>query len=270
MSVTKAVVLAAGRGTRMQKPVEGAVLDPAQSAAADAGLKGLIPFHGHPYLAYVLSALADAGIREVCLVVAPGENPLRRHFEALETTRVQIRFAVQQEPLGSAHAMLAAEEFAGDDPVVVINADNYYPAEVVRPLLGETGHATAAFDRGVLTRLGNIPPERVAAYALLRVAGDGSLAEIVEKPDAANIERLGPDARVSMTCWRFDPSIFEACRAVPRSRRGEFELPDAVLRLCEQGESIRVVPVDGAVLDLSSRGDVASVGEWLAGVEVRL
>jgi glucose-1-phosphate thymidylyltransferase len=74
-----------------------------------------------------------------------------------------------------------------------------------------------------------------------------------------------------MNCWRFRPSIFEACRKVRPSPRGELELPDAVQYAIDVlGERFAVVKVRAPVLDLTSRGDVAAVAAKLAGVEVNL
>jgi dTDP-glucose pyrophosphorylase len=73
-----------------------------------------------------------------------------------------------------------------------------------------------------------------------------------------------------MNVWRFDHRIFDACRDVPLSKRGEYELPEAVGLAVERGVRFRTFAARGAVLDLSRRSDVALVGERLAGVEVRL
>jgi len=73
-----------------------------------------------------------------------------------------------------------------------------------------------------------------------------------------------------MNCWRFTASIFEACRHIKLSPRGELELPDAVqYAMDELGETFQVVRVRAPVLDMTSRQDVAAVAEKLAGVEVR-
>ncbi|HEX7119876.1 MAG TPA: nucleotidyltransferase family protein [Longimicrobiales bacterium] len=269
--VARAVILAAGRGTRMRRPAPGVPLDDAQRRMADLGLKGLVPFHGHPYLSYVIAALADAGIREVCLVVPPGEHPIRAHYQALATERVRIAFAVQDRPLGSAHALLAAERFAAGEPFIVINSDNLYPPSAVAALHGIDGSGLAAFRRERLVAGGNIPAERVAAYALVTADAEGCLDEIVEKPTPDAVRRLEGCAWVSMTLWRFGPSIFEACRAIRPSARGELELPDAVAWATRvRGERFRLVPVDDAVLDLSCREDVPGIAERLEGVAVRL
>ncbi|CAN5867490.1 MAG: nucleotidyltransferase family protein [Gemmatimonadetes bacterium] len=269
--MNKVVILAAGRGRRMRHEVEGVRLDEQQRRMAEQGLKGLIPFRGHAFLDYVISAAADAGLGSVCLVVRPEPDPIRDHYEERKTERVRIEFAVQQEPLGSAHALLAAEAFAGEDPFLVINSDNFYPAPLLARMHGLEGSGMAGFQREALIAGGNIPAERVAAYALVTTDADGFMTEIIEKPDPATVQALEGRSWVSMTCWRFGPSIFQACRSITPSIRGEYELPDAVrYAIRGLGERFRVIPVDEPVLDLSSREDIPSVAEWLRGGEVRL
>ena len=81
--------------------------------------------------------------------------------------------------------------------------------------------------------------------------------------------RPGPAALISMNVWRFDARIFDACRDVPLSKRGEYELPEAVGLAVTRGVTFRAVPASGAVLDLSRRSDVALVNARLAGQEAR-
>ena len=120
----KAIILARGLGSRMRKESEGVALSSEQSAAADAGVKAMISI-GRPFLDHVISALADAGFVDVCLVIGPEHDIIRNYYDALDKSRVTIGYAVQEEPLGTANAVLAAEAFAGDDRVLVINSDNY-------------------------------------------------------------------------------------------------------------------------------------------------
>ena len=65
-----------------------------------------------------------------------------------------------------------------------------------------------------------------------------------------------------MNCWRFGPRIFEACRNIEPSQRGELELPDAVQYAIDKlGEAFEVVRVRAPVLDMTSRKDVALIAE---------
>jgi glucose-1-phosphate thymidylyltransferase len=260
----KAVVMARGLGTRMRRADAAAHLDDAQQAAADAGLKVMIPdAAGRPFLDHILASLADAGVADVLLVTAPEHATLSAHLARHPPRRVRVQCVVQAEPRGTADAVLAAEAAVGDAPFLVANGDNLYPPEALEALVALDGPGLAGFDRRALIEGGNIPPERIAAFALVATDADGNLADLVEKPDAAARERLGEAALVSMNLWRFDRRIFAACREVAPSPRGEVELPEAALLAARQGAPIRVVPVHAGVLDLSARGDIATVARRL-------
>lgn len=254
----------------MRRAEPGAAVDAAQARAADAGLKGMIPI-GRPFLDHVISALADAGLTDICLVIGPEHEPVRAYYGALPLTRVRVHFAIQPQPLGTADAVLAAEAFAEGEPVLVLNSDNYYPVHTLRALreLGAAG--VAAFERDALVRLGNIDAERVARYSVVETDDAGLLRRIVEKPDAATIAALGDEVYVGMNSWSLPPEIYEACRRIPPSARGELELPSAVQYARDVlGVPFRVLRFHDGVLDLSSRGDIASVAERLRDVEPRL
>lgn len=271
--VTKAVVLARGLGKRMRRADGGARLGAAESAVADVGLKAMIPVaEGRPFADHVLTALADAGITEVCLVIGPEHDALRSHYTdhpALE--RLRITFAVQPEPRGTADAVLAAAPFVGDDAFLALNSDNYYPADVLRELRAQPAPALPAFAPGPLATLGNIPAERIMNFALLEIGTDGRLIRLYEKPTPGNVARLGQDAPVSMNLWLLDERMLQACREVPHSTRGEYELPLAVQYAIDAWHvHVHTFPVSAAVLDLSRRADIAAVQARLRDVPVRL
>jgi SSS family solute:Na+ symporter len=267
---TKAVVLARGLGTRMRAADDDARLSAEQARMADAGMKAMISID-RPFLDYVLSALADAGFTEVCLVVGPEHDAVRDHYARHAPQRVRIHFATQDEPLGTADAVLAAAGFVASDAFIVLNADNYYPADVLRALRAQREPALPAFERDALLRESNIPADRIARYALLDVDADGYVRRIVEKPDDAMVHALGANAAVSMNVWLLTPAIFEACRRVPKSARGELELPNAVQWAIEHlGMRVRALPVRAGVLDLSQRADIPAVAARLRGTRVQL
>lgn len=283
--ITKAVILARGLGKRMRSSnamtAETAKLAPEQSRAADAGMKAMIPLSiGRPFLDFVLSALADAGFREICLVIGPEHNAVREYYGSIPLRRIRVSFAIQEQPIGTANAVLTVDPFADGESFLVMNSDNYYPVEAIVALrsLGEPG--LPAFEREALVRDGNIPAERLRGYALLEIDANGYLEEIVEKPNDINAGAMsgataigGPSEEqfISMNCWRFDSAIFRACREVPRSKRGEFELPEAVqYGMKALGMRFKALPVHSGVLDLSYRGDIAEVARRLSDVRVEL
>jgi len=274
----KAVLLARGLGSRMKQAADGATLSAQQASAAAAGAKGMMPIPStalgasgsRPFLDYVLSALADAGCTQVCFVVAPEHAAIRDYYEgAGRPQRLSISYAVQEEPAGTANAVLSAWNFAGRDPFLVLNSDNLYPAPVLRTLAALDGPGLPAYERDSLIRESGFPADRVAGFAAIEVDADGVVTRIIEKPGHEHYLAAGPRALISMNVWRFDEHIFAACRDVPRSTRGEFELPEAVGLAITRGVQFKTFVATGAVLDLSRRSDVALVSKRLAAVEAR-
>lgn len=265
---TKAVILARGLGSRMRKADDDASLDAAQAAAADSGVKGMIPI-GRPFMDFLISALADAGFTEVCLVIGPEHHTVRDYYERqVVPVRVRITFAVQQRPAGTADAVLAAEQFADGDPFVVINSDNYYPVHALTELHRRSTPALIAFDRAALVSMGNVAEGNVARFGALELDGDGALRRIVATPHPT---APGETTYASLNCWLFTSEIFRACRTVTPSARGELELPQAVqLAIAEGWMRFEAVRLRAGVLDMSRRGDVASVAERLRGTMVAI
>jgi len=288
---TQAVILARGLGTRMRRAddagsaqdivmdavtAEHAIataqaLSPAQASAAAGGAKGMMPIGGdggRPFLEYVLSALADAGIREVVLVVAPEHAVVREHFTKIAPPqRVTLRFAVQERPLGTADAVYSARDAVRAAPFLVMNADNYYSPAALRAAASLETDGLVAFEADALVRLSAIDPERILRFALLDIAPDDTLRAIREKPAPDDPLATASERWVSMNLWSFTPAIFHACERVMPSPRGELELQDAVASaMRDLGVTFRVARVRDGVLDLSRRGDVPLVSERLADV----
>ncbi len=259
----RAIVLARGLGTRMRAPDSAAHLTSEQQRAADKGVKAMMPVNGRPFLDFILGSLADAGIRRVALVAAPDHAVVRHYYEVeAPPGRVRLDFVVQPEALGTANAVLVTESWVAGDSFLVINADNLYPVPALGQLASLPEPGLPAFEPQELVASSNIPPERIRSFAILDVDEQGYLVGIVEKPN-----KTLPPARgsyISMNCWRFDQRIFRACREVPKSERGEFELPEAVGLAVRQGVKFKTFPARGPVLDLSTRADAADVARRLA------
>ena len=273
----------------MKQQADAARLSPTQAAAAAAGAKGMMPIGNpstalgagpstslrasgftRPFLDFVLSALADAGCTDVCFVVAPGHAAIRDYYNGPgKPARVRISYAVQEIANGTARAVQAAQQFAAGDPFLVLNSDNLYAPHVLRALVELEQPGLPGYERESLVQESGFPPDRVIAFAAIEVDDEGYLTRIIEKPGREYFDAAGPHALISMNVWRFDARIFEACRDVPLSKRGEYELPEAVGLAVARGVKFRVIPAAGAVLDLSRPSDVALVSERLSDVEPR-
>jgi len=259
----KAVVLAAGAGSRMRRSDHDRI-DPGNREAVRGGLKGLIRFHDRPFIDYVIQSLIDAGLDDICLVISTDRNRLWDYYEAMAEvmTGGRLTFATQDVPRGTAHALLSAETFTGSEPFVIVNCDNLYPVESLTALKKLPPPALALFDREGLLR-GNVSLERLADMSLVETDDENCLTRMIEKPGREESATFDPSAAISMNSWHFGPEIYDACRAIPpHPVREEYELPSAALHLVnEEGYCLRTARFSLPVYDLTSAPDVASVAE---------
>lgn len=252
------MILARGLGTRMRAETVGVELTPEQERIAGAGIKALVPVaNGKTLLELIVENLAAAGFTDPCLVIGPEHDAIREYCSA---KGIIVTFATQIEAKGTADAVLAAEKCVDTNELfLVVNSDNLYPVESLRRLR-ETGRpAMLAFERETLIAKSNIGAERIAKFATVEIDFQGFLLQIVEKP-----ERVDADSSVSMNAWLFSRAIFEACRNIGPSERGEYEITTAVQYAIDTlGLQLSAVKTDEGVLDLSSRSDIAGVSKFL-------
>lgn len=277
-----AVVLAAGRGSRLRAGDGSVRLDPAQAAAAEGGLKALVPFSGRPFLDRVVAALERCGVHRICLVVAPAHAPFEawlREHEATSRGRARVELAIQEEPRGSGDALLAAESFVlrnageagdrgnrGDRTFLAVNCDNLYPPAGLAALArgGRPGLLVVDRRRLLADPASNIDAAKIVAWSLVERDADGFLARILEKPDAATWASAPEPVLLGVNAWSLPASIFDHCRAIEPSERGEIELPAAVEQALAGGERFAVEVSGGPLLDLSSRADIPRIADLLA------
>jgi glucose-1-phosphate thymidylyltransferase len=281
-----AVVLAAGRGTRLRQASEQVRLTPSQETAATTGIKALMPVgplgSQRPIIDYILTSLADAGVRQVCIVTTTADEPaLADHFEGAVLSRLAIRFVHQREPRGTADAILAARQTVGDRPFLSLGCDTWMSSDVLARLARQPGCAMLAFARARLIAADtNLDDEKVRGFALLDLSapnrsvpspgGARYLEGVREKPDPATWATLSEPVFLSLNAWRFDRSIFDACAAIAPSPRGELELPDAVQWLIDRGTTIRALPTESPALDLTHRSDAGSFSHLIGDIQISL
>ncbi len=271
----RAVLLAAGRGSRLALAQPAVQLSSEQTAVAEAGLKPLMPLGRFRLIDHALSTLAEIGIRRVLVVLGPHSEGLGAHLASLRPRRLTIETAVQAVPRGTADALLTAEAFARDAPFLMVNGDNLYPVAPLRELAEASGWAHLVLDRGqVLARGGpNLTSEKFASFARIECDADGYMTAIVEKPPPEEYTARVASGEIylaGINAFRFEPEIFAACRTVRPSPRGELELPSAVAGLIAAGARFRVIVSPEPMLDLTDRSDVPYLEEQLRGRTVEI
>jgi glucose-1-phosphate thymidylyltransferase len=225
MEPLKGLILSGGKGTRL-RPI------------THTSAKQLVPVANKPVLFYGIEAMAQAGIEEVGIIIAP-ETGAEIEAAAGDGSRfgVRITYVVQSEPLGLAHAVLTAEEFLGGSPFVMYLGDNL--------LQGGISDLVAAFrEHGpeALILLTPVADPENYGVAELAAADDsahppqttGRVVALVEKPaqPTTNLALVG--------VYMFTARIHEAARAIRPSARGELEITDAIQHLVDAG--LRVEP----------------------------
>lgn len=219
----KAVVLAAGRGTRM-RPLTDSVPKP------------LLPVANRPLVERILEQCAEAGVDEAVLVVNYREDRIR---EAVGDGMfgVDVTYVRQEEARGTGDAVLAARGL--DDDLLVINGDLYLEGDLLERMAGLSGAGMAVKE---------VPdPEHYGSV----VVNDGRVERLVEKSSDP------PSNLINAGVYRFTPEVFDVLEGVGESERGEVELTDAVSALDRVGAE----RVDGYWLDVGYPWDLLEANE---------
>jgi glucose-1-phosphate thymidylyltransferase len=226
MQPLKGLILSGGKGTRLQ-PI------------THTSAKQLVPVANKPVLFYGIEAMAQAGIEEVGIIIAPETGP-EIEAAAGDGARfgVNITYVVQDQPLGLAHAVLTAEEYLEDSPFVMYLGDNLLQGGIIDLVAAFREHTPDALI--LLTPVAD--PENYGVAELAPTddpaqpprEGAGRVVRLVEKPTqpATNLALVG--------VYMFTAQIHDAARAIRPSARGELEITDAIQHLVDGG--LRVEP----------------------------
>ncbi len=239
MTVRKAVILAAGFGTRML---------PATKALP----KEALPLVDKPIIQYAVEEAAASGLEQVIIVTSTGKRALEDHFDrSLELERAlaakgdeerlaevrrisdlaHIVYVRQKEQLGIGHAVLTAREVVGREPFVL-----FLPDDVIASEVPATRQLINVFETrgGSVLSLEEVPPEEVPNYGVV----DGEPIEeglwrvlgLVEKPAAVD----APSNLAVVGRYVLTPEIFDALDETAPGKGGEIQITDGLANLLKR------------------------------------
>ena len=268
MSGPTLIVLAAGRARRF------------------GGVKPLAPIgaNGEAVIDLLAGDAVAAGFGRIILVVNPDSGPLiEAHVAETWPSSVEVRFCVQERPLGTVHAVLAARGAADPaSPFGVANADDLYGLPALRLLGGHLSEAGSNCLVGFRLDRALVGPDPVTR-GVCEVA-DGRLVGIAERrqvtaandtftsADGLEPSMLDPNSLVSMNLWGFAPEMWEVFAsamgaAVDASEDAEVLLPEVVGRIVAGELSVdpsslarfSVLPTDSLCVGVTHPGDLEVV-----------
>jgi glucose-1-phosphate thymidylyltransferase len=210
----KGVVLAGGTGSRLHPLTR-------------ITNKHLLPISDRPMIAWAIEAVVQAGIEEVMLVTGgthAGEF-LRLLGNGHDYGLERLLYAYQERPGGIAEALGLAERFVGDDPVLVMLADNVVERSLSGVVRGFEAQGRGA--RVVLSEVGD--PTHLRHLGVPAFSADGRIERILEKPE----QPPSPYAVTGIYCY--DAEVFEVVHRLRPSARGELEITDVNNWYVEQG-----------------------------------
>jgi len=235
VNITKAVILAAGRGTRMKGLTEDLP-------------KPMIKVQGRPILETIVRGLVENGVREVLIVVGYRPEVIRDYFGDGGAFGCAISYVTQEVQDGTGRVVDLAIDFSNGDPFVLSYGDILVPAPSYADLVEFTG-----VDAKISVKIN----EDVSKGGAVFIDEDGWLTGLIEKP--------GPDDPISpyynAGIYAFSARIFEYTAKLEKSPRGEYELTDAIADMVADGLKVKAVELTGDWADVRDPEVVESLNQ---------
>ncbi len=235
----KAVILAAGKGTRMRE------------LTAEVP-KPMLPVQGKPILQHIVEGLVAAGVPEICVIVGWKKEIIEDHFGDGSAFGAKIAYVVQEVQDGTGKAPELAKDFVGDDSLLLTYGDILVKGETYADMVKRYGEG----DFGGLVTV--TKGEDVTKGGILLFDEDFNLNSLVEKPNPEQIAELkergllkdGDPAWYNAGIYIFDNVLFEFTAKLEKSPRGEYELTDAITALVENNHTIAGLEIAGRWVDV--------------------
>ena len=244
----KAVILAAGKGTRMRE------------LTTDLP-KPMLKVHGKSILLHIIEGLKTAGIREFFIVTGYKAETIESFFGDGSKFGAKISYGRQLVQDGTGKAPELAKAFIGSDDFVLTYGDILVKPETYQQMLKRFSEGKFS---GVVTATGS---EDVTKGGLNFFDKDFCLVKLVEKPSAAQIEELRREGwlKPGATAWYnagiyiFKSLVFDYTAKLEKSPRGEYELTDAIIAMINTGQRIAGLEIQGRWVDVRDPEVLASL-----------
>jgi UDP-N-acetylglucosamine diphosphorylase / glucose-1-phosphate thymidylyltransferase / UDP-N-acetylgalactosamine diphosphorylase / glucosamine-1-phosphate N-acetyltransferase / galactosamine-1-phosphate N-acetyltransferase len=223
--IDKAVVLAAGRGTRMRE------------LTADLP-KPMIEVRGKPVLQHIVEGLRDAGVRRFVIIVGYHAEAVRNFFGNGQRQNVDIEYTTQTVQDGTGRVVNLARSFVGASPFILSYGDILISPENYKRIVNLPNDLEAII---TVTR-----GEDVSKGGAVFVNEQMELVDLREKPKPGEPTSLWYNAGL----YAFRPSIFEFIAKLKPSPRGEYELTDAIRDLAQSGRKVKALELTGEWADV--------------------
>lgn len=235
----KAVILAAGKGTRMRELTASVP-------------KPMLKVQGKPILEHIVEGIKESGIREFCIITGFQAETIENHFGDGSRFGVSVEYVRQLVQDGTGKAPELAKEFLGGDSFLLTYGDilvypQTYKAMVTRWNSGNfSGLITVTQGEDVTKGAINFFDEKFC------------LKQIVEKPSAAQVQafraqgllKAGDPIWYNAGIYMFRPVLFEFTARLQKSPRGEYELPDAITAMLQAGHQVAGCQTEGRWVDV--------------------
>lgn len=218
----KGIILAAGKGTRLYP-------------ATIPVCKPLITVYDKPLIYYPLSVLMLAGIRDVLIIVPPGDlEPFIRLLDDGEELGINISYKEQKVQRGIADAFIVGRRFIGNDSVCLALGDNIFYSDKMQDYIADArsgSEGAAIFGYRV---------DDPRPFGVVDFDSNGKAISIEEKPEKPKSDYIVPGL------YFYDNDVVEIADNLKPSARGELEITDVNLEYLRQ-EKLRVVPMGDEV-----------------------
>jgi UDP-N-acetylglucosamine diphosphorylase / glucose-1-phosphate thymidylyltransferase / UDP-N-acetylgalactosamine diphosphorylase / glucosamine-1-phosphate N-acetyltransferase / galactosamine-1-phosphate N-acetyltransferase len=223
--IDKAVILAAGKGTRMRE------------LTADLP-KPMIKVRGKPVLQYIVEGLRDAGVRKFLIVVGYRADVVQDFFGDGSRYKIEVQYTTQEKQDGTGRVVDLAKSFSGNAPFILAYGDILVDATNYKRIvdLADDVEAIISVTRG----------EDVSKGGAVFVNDRMELVDLREKPKPG--EPTSPLYNAGL--YAFRASIFDFTAKLKPSPRGEYELTDAICELAQSGRKVQALELTGDWADV--------------------